>query len=59
MGALCNFTPYIGYSALIILFGKLLYLSFKTALLKVLYCKDCITPRKSWLFYTKTKTKTG
>ena len=32
MGALCNFTPYIGYSALILLSGLLLCLSFSKQL---------------------------
>ena len=54
MDALCNFTPNIDYSVLIFLSGLLLCLSLKTALLRVLYCKDCITPRKPWLFCTKT-----
>ena len=59
MGALCNFTPYVGYSALIILSGLLLCLplSLKTALLKVLHYKDCITPRQPWLSCTKKKQK--
>ena len=32
MGALCHFTPYIGYSALIILSGLLLFLSLSKQL---------------------------
>ena len=33
-----------------------LYIFCETALHKALYCKDCITLRQPWLFYTKTKT---
>ena len=59
MNALCNFTPYLYYSALIsflVCISVSLYL--KTALLRFLYCRDCITPRQPCLFFTKLKTKT-
>ena len=59
MNALCNFAPYSYYSALtsfLVCISLSLYL--KTALLRFLYCKDCITPRQPWLFFTKLKTKT-
>ena len=65
MSALCNVTPYLYYSALLI--GLYLSLSipvpnalfeflcltltdFKMCLLELLYHKDCTTTRQSWLF---------
>ena len=58
MSALCHVIPYLYYSALISLYlfslFKFLCLTltltdFKTCLLELLYHKDCITPRQSWL----------
>ena len=42
MGALCNFTPYIGYSALIILSGLLLCLSLSLSLSQNSFTQDLI-----------------
>ena len=61
MSALCHVTPYLYYSALLYWSVSFSLLSscaqfysvpsdFKTCLLELLYYKDCITTRQSWLF---------
>ena len=57
MSALCHVIPYLYYSTPIspYLFSLLSSYAFsltdfKTCLLELLYHKDCITPRQSWLF---------
>ena len=60
MSALCHVIPYLYYSALISLYPFLSLTvpnsfysvpsDFKMCLLELLYYKDCITTRQSWLF---------